>query len=124
MLCDPNEGGKHTFDEYFNYGCFVTSTPLTAPAVPGNSPRGILNGPPTTRVDFTLAKNFKVGEGKTLQLRGEAFNVLNHVNFTGFGTAASTPHSISATTGAHSGLGVVNGVRDPRTIQLAARFTF
>lgn len=124
LLCDPNSGGKHTFEEYFNYSCFQSASPTSATATPGTSSRGIINGPPTKRVDFTLTKNFHFGETKKLQLKGEAFNVFNHTNFTTLNVAASTPHTVNATTGAVSGLGVVSGVRDPRTLQLGIKFSF
>src|SRR5947209_15507746 len=43
-------------------------------------------GPPTTRFDFTLAKNIRFGETVRLQLRAEAFNVFNHTNFRALST--------------------------------------
>ena len=46
-------------------------------------PCGIIQGPPTKRVDFSLFKNIDFREeGKVrLQLRAEAFNVFNRANF-------------------------------------------
>src|SRR5207237_1295627 len=88
VTCNPNSGGRHTFEEWFNYSCFQSSTPLTAPAVPTNAGRGIIEGPPTKRVDFTLTKNIRFSESMRLQLRGEAFNVFNHTNFTTLSLAA------------------------------------
>ncbi len=64
--------------------------------------------------DLTLTKNIRFTESMSLQLRGEAFNVFNRTNFTGFGTAASTP----------STFGVVNGARDPRVLQFGIKFYF
>jgi len=111
---DPNEGAPHTFDKWFNTAAFQSSTPLTAPARVTNAGRGIIEGPPTFRIDFTLSKNIRFTESMRLQLRAEAFNLLNHTNFTTFGTAASTP----------STFGLVNGTRDPRTIQFGIKFYF
>jgi hypothetical protein len=124
VTCNPNEGGKHTFEEYFNYTCFQSTTPTLATATPGTASRGSIDGPPTKRVDFTMTKNFHFGETMNLQLRGEAFNVFNHTNFTTLNVAASTPHAVNATTGAVTGFGVVSGVRDPRTLQLGIKFSF
>ena len=123
MFCDPNEGGQRTFEEWFNYNCFQSSNPNPPTLAVGNSPRGIIEGPPTFRIDFTLTKNIRFSERYRLQLKGEVFNVLNHTNFTTVSLAASTPHTVNAA-GVHSGLGVITGVRDPRTMQFGIKFNF
>ncbi len=125
IICDPNEGAAHTQQQFFNTNCFQAppviqpfSTAATSvvlfPNDIGTSGRGVINGPSTTRVDFTMMKNIRFGESMRLQLRAEAFNVLNKTNFrfldlnvtsTGFGA-------------------VVAPTRDPRVIQLAAKFYF
>ncbi|MCM3869317.1 MAG: TonB-dependent receptor [Pyrinomonadaceae bacterium] len=53
----------------------------------GSSPRNYLRGPIFNQLNMSLFKNLKIFENLTLQLRGEAFNVLNHPN-PGFGVAA------------------------------------
>ena len=53
----------------------------------GSSPRGYLRGPIFNQLNMSVFKNIKLYERLTLQLRGEAFNVLNHPNG-GFGVAA------------------------------------
>jgi hypothetical protein len=80
---------------------------------PGTAGRGIVQGPPTQRFDFTMTKNIRFGESMRLQLRGEAFNVFNHTNFRALGTNVTAAN-----------YGQVTTVRDPRTIQLGAKFTF
>lgn len=50
----------------------------------GSSPRNALRGPKFNQLNMSVFKNIKVYERLTLQLRGEAFNVLNHPN-PGFG---------------------------------------
>ena len=115
VLCDPNAGAPQTFEKFFNTQCFQPNpTSGTAPFALGNAGRGIINGPSTKRVDFSLFKNFSFGETKKLQLRAEAFNVFNHTNFRSF---AST--SVASTV-----FGVIGAVRDPRTIQLGVKFYF
>ena len=121
LLCDPNANAPHTLAQYFNIACFqpnpsnTTNTRLAGfQNVPGNAGRGIINGPPTARVDFTLSKNISFGERYKLQIRGEAFNVFNHTNFRSFSSLNITS----------SVFGVVGVVRDPRTIQLGAKFSF
>ncbi|HST52960.1 MAG TPA: carboxypeptidase regulatory-like domain-containing protein [Pyrinomonadaceae bacterium] len=46
----------------------------------GNSPRNTLAWPAINTMNMGLFKNIKVFENLTVQLRGEAFNVLNHPN--------------------------------------------
>ncbi|MCU1255673.1 MAG: TonB-dependent receptor plug [Candidatus Angelobacter sp.] len=94
--CDPIHGGV----QYLNVNCFATPTaplsfaPLCAAPAPlpgatsavcpnllGNAGRNSLYGPGLKTVDMSVFKNQKVSERLSLQLRAEAFNVLNHPNF-------------------------------------------
>jgi hypothetical protein len=72
---DPNPvlGG---IVQYFDPEAFV----LPASGVIGNAPRNSIIGPGATTVDLMVAKVIRLG-GTQLQLRGEAFNVLNRANF-------------------------------------------
>ena len=47
----------------------------------GNLGRQTLIGPGLVGTDFSIFKNFRVGEGKSLQFRAEFFNILNRPNF-------------------------------------------
>ncbi len=47
----------------------------------GNTGRNFINNPARYNFDTSLFKNFKVSENQTLELRGEAFNVLNNTQF-------------------------------------------
>ncbi|HQU83056.1 MAG TPA: carboxypeptidase regulatory-like domain-containing protein [Pyrinomonadaceae bacterium] len=114
LFGNPNDNAPHTFTQWFNTSVFQNSSPTSAAAVPGNAGRGIIEGPPTFRVDFTMSKNIRFTESMYLQLRGEAFNVFNRTNFTTLGLAASTP----------STFGTVTGTRDPRILQFGIKFYF
>lgn len=46
----------------------------------GNAARNSLRGPRLNQLNASLFKNIKVGEHWTVQIRGEAYNVLNHPN--------------------------------------------
>jgi outer membrane receptor protein involved in Fe transport len=46
----------------------------------GDAARNSLRGPRLNQLNASLFKNIKVGERLTVQLRGEAYNVLNHPN--------------------------------------------
>jgi hypothetical protein len=116
LLCDPNVNAPRTQQQWFNTACFERNPTVNSGIanVIGNSGRGIIEGPPTFRVDFSMFKNIRFGESTQLQLRAEAFNVFNHVNFKNI---AST--NVTAAT-----FGQINSTRDPRTIQLGAKFIF
>ncbi len=47
----------------------------------GNAGRNILTGPGLQRIDVSLVKNTVLADRATMQLRVEAFNLLNHTNF-------------------------------------------
>jgi hypothetical protein len=91
----------------------------------GNAGRNILTGPGLADWDFSLIRNFKLGESKTLQFRAEMFNIFNRANFTlpnadwsstSFGVIGNTVQPIA---GQASG-----GPGDPREIQFALRLTW
>lgn len=122
LLCDPNENAPHTATVWFNTACFQPNPANTANTaalgfqnVLGNTPRGVIEGPPTHRVDFTMSKNIRFTETARLQLRAEVFNVFNHTNFRGFS-------SLNITGGAN--FGRIGSVRDPRTMQFGAKIQF
>lgn len=47
----------------------------------GNAGRNILRGPGLGSWDFSLLRDFRLGESKNLQFRAEVFNILNRANF-------------------------------------------
>ncbi len=47
----------------------------------GNAGRNILKGPDFKNFDFSIVKNTKINEDKTVQFRAEFFNIFNHPNF-------------------------------------------
>jgi Carboxypeptidase regulatory-like domain/TonB-dependent Receptor Plug Domain len=110
--CDPNAGAPNLVTQWFNTACFA-NPPAGVNRV-GNSGRNTILGPSTTRFDATLSKRIRFGESRSLQLRWEVFNIFNHTNFTTF-------TSTNVTSGSY---GQVNNTRDPRTMQLGAKFIF
>ncbi|MEA2206309.1 MAG: hypothetical protein QOE77_3085 [Blastocatellia bacterium] len=131
LLCDPNSGAPHTVDQWFNGACFAKQTASGVTGVlniPGTASRGAVDGPPTKRVDFTMAKNLRFGENVALQLRAEAFNVFNHTNFRGLSVSrAITSETSCLTPGtlvACSGFGTVTSFRDPRIMQFGIKLLF
>src|SRR6266700_321230 len=89
---------------------------ITQPLVgnQGTSGRNHLRLNGLTDFDTAISKNFKVMEGKNLQLRWEVFNVLNHPNLSGF-----------ANTFTATNFGTYNSTAtNMRQMQVAARFQF
>jgi hypothetical protein len=88
-----------------------------APGQTGSLRRAVVDGPRTWNVNAALLKNIRLGkEASTrLQLRFEAFNLFNNVNFFNNTQAAS----IYSTT-----FGQVTSAGASRTVQLAARLEF
>jgi hypothetical protein len=66
-----------TIQRWFDVSAFVVPADFTY----GNTGRGILRGDHQWNVDFSLFKRFGVSDGKTLEFRAEAFNLLNSVYF-------------------------------------------
>jgi hypothetical protein len=79
----------------------------------GNSGRNVVRAPGLFNMDFSLMRNFRLTERYNLQLRGEAFNTLNHTNF-----------SAPGGTFAGSGFGTISGSGPARQLQVGMRFAF
>lgn len=94
---------------WFNTGVFATNAIGTI----GSARRGQLRAPGDANLDYSLFKNLPVGEGKKLQFRAEAFNVLNHANLAAPGTTVNSPS-----------FGVISSASDPRILQFALKLIF
>jgi hypothetical protein len=79
----------------------------------GTARRGQLRAPGDYNLDYSLFKNFQLGEQKRLQFRGEAFNVLNHANLGAPGATVNSPS-----------FGVIRSASDPRILQFALKLIF
>ena len=76
--CNPN-GVNQSLTQWFNTACFTVPAPFTY----GNFSRTIANvaGPGLQTIDLSLIKDISVKERLKLQLRAEAYNLLNRANF-------------------------------------------
>ena len=102
---------------YFNPAAFA----LPAKGTFGNEGPNILYGPGTNNWDLSITKRFKFGESRTLSLRGEAFNIWNHTQFSGvYSTAQFQPNGAQI----DPNLGLPSSARPARNIQLSGRFVF
>lgn len=81
----------------------------------GNSKRRFFYGPGLDSTDLAVLRDFHIHEDHVLQLRAEAFNFLNHTQF-------SAPSSIGSITSGT--FGVINTAVNPRVMQIAAKYHF
>jgi hypothetical protein len=101
--------------QYLNIAAFMPVPLVTASGEqvrPGNLGRNILRAPGMWNQDLSIAKDFSVVERVRLQLRGDAFNALNHTNLTGL-TTNITSSAFGRLTSA-----------TPRSIQIGAKIIF
>jgi len=80
---------------------------------PGNAGNGLVRGPGRWTVDFSLSKNFRLGEASRLQLRADMFNALNRVNL------GSLNGNVE-----NSDFGTLDNAGAMRQMQMAIRITF
>ncbi len=109
-LADPKFSNSLS-DQNFYFNPKVFSAP--ANATWGNSGRDILRGPGMIAWDAGMRKNFRVTERMRIQFRTEAYNLLNHPNWS---SPSSGPTS--------SSFGRVSSKSGNRTLQLALRFEY
>jgi hypothetical protein len=100
------------------YGQIVLQNPQ--PGQVGNLGQNVIKGPALWRFDTNLEKSFRITESKSLKLRADAFNVLNHPQ------PANPNLSINPnlTTGAAIPFGQINMKTGGRTFQGQLRFQF
>jgi hypothetical protein len=107
------------------------SAPAFAPAATGsygNLGYNNLKGPGVFQLNLALSRNFAIGEKRSLQLRGEAFNLPNHLNplppgvGIGIPLALNSPNFGRITNDISGNNGI--GAGDYRVIQLAMKFVF
>jgi hypothetical protein len=118
MNCGANPvlgGGRSKGAEiaqYFNTSCFTNPA---ADSV-GTLGRNSMTGPGFANVDVSLAKGIRIpflGEAGSVQLRGEAFNLLNRTNFNNPVTGLTNPL-----------FGQLTGAGAPRILQIATKVVF
>ena len=103
---------ERSIRNYFNKDNVVLPTNPSQPF--GNAKRNAVQGYPFYQVDFSLAKYFPIPwRSSRIQLRLEAFNLLNRTNF----NAPNSNRSSAA-------FGTITSARDPRQIQIGVKYQF
>jgi hypothetical protein len=82
----------------------------------GDAARRIFHGPGIENFDLQVSKNVRLLEGRSLDIRVEAFNVLNHAQFYGPASVVGTVNDAN--------FGSVVTAAAPRLVQLAAKYHF
>jgi outer membrane receptor protein involved in Fe transport len=144
LVGNPFAGTSTPF-QYLNLAAFAAPCNYTGGACDGgqhfgNLRRNFFNGPAYTDVDLTLAKSTHLTDRLEMQLRVDAFNILNHPNFSNpllpsfgvdFAANGLTPEGgrgigflpITATPDVGPGNPFLGG-GGPRNLQLGIRFSF
>ena len=95
----------------------------------GNVSRDSNRIPGEADFDASVSKDFRIIEGLKFQFRVDAFNVINHTNFSApNGSLSSITETTAAPTVAsfagNSSFGKITGTQSPRSMQISARFFF
>src|SRR5579883_2253245 len=116
VLPDVYTGG---FLNYLNAKAFAQPAPGTL----GNMGTYSVRGPGLFEVDTSLSRTFRIQERKSIELRGEAYNLPNFFLRGNPGTLLSTP-TFGQITQVYNPNYALSGGGGPRVVQLAAKFTF
>ena len=94
----------------------------------GDLGRNALRGPGYFGFDLSLSRIFQIKERFKLQVRAEAYNILNHTNFVGAfapsGQPAGASYGTVSTALNSSTFGQITGAYDPRIMQFAMKLYF
>ena len=89
----------------------------------GDVSPGSISGPGLVDVDMALSRIFRIRERMSLELRGEAFNIANHVNPGDPNNTGTLPGGVDITL-TDANFGKIVSALDPRIMQVAMKFFF
>jgi hypothetical protein len=108
-VVDTAQISESSINRWFNTAAYVPNTIGTF----GNASRNSLEGPGAFNIDAALVRKIRIWEATNLQIRIEAFNLLNHPTF-------GNPRS----TITDSNFGRILTANDPRIMQFAMKYVF
>jgi carboxypeptidase family protein/TonB-dependent receptor-like protein len=100
---------QRTPSQWFNTSAFQIAPQFTV----GTASRNPVRGPAYRDVDFALMRRIPVGGGRSVELRGEVFNLFNTPNF-------NQPNAVAGA----ANFGSIISALDPRVAQLAIKCLF
>ena len=110
LVGDPRlPSGERSVNRWFDTAAFAAAPQFTL----GNSSRNPVRGPAYRNLDVAVARRIALPASTALELRVEAFNLLNTANF-------GTPNG----TFGSAAFGTITSALDPRVVQLAVKFVF
>ncbi len=121
QFTNPNAGTTAAGNYYFNPANFditrltdlYDARQATTFYPYGTFPRNGMRGPGQTNLDLSISKHFAIWERVNVELRGDAFNVLNHTEFQ---SPDLTPTDAT--------FGQISTTFDPRILQVALHLQF
>ncbi|MFB3828639.1 MAG: carboxypeptidase regulatory-like domain-containing protein [Bryobacteraceae bacterium] len=110
VLRSPNlPRGERTISRWFDTSAFQQPAPYRF----GNQAVGLVRADGRNTFNFSILRNFAIGESRKAQFRAELFNAFNHVKFGNPGMALGG-----------AGFGVISTAVAGRQVQLGLRFSF
>ncbi len=110
LVGDPTlPANQRTASHWFNTAAFSVAPQFTI----GSASRNPVRGPSYRNVDLALMRRIPVGSSQAIELRAEAFNLLN-----------TPPLGAPAAVLGAANFGTITSAGDPRVIQLALKFVF
>ena len=101
--------GARTSAQWFNTAAFAVAPQFTI----GSASRNPVRGPSYRNVDVGLARRIPIHAGQAIEVRAEAFNLLNTTNL-------GTPNAVFGA----ANFGTITTAFDPRVVQFAVKFLF
>jgi hypothetical protein len=115
VTCDPYApAGQQSITNWFNRDCVVIPTNRSQPF--GNAGRNTVRGPGFWQLDAAASKAIPLGasaNGPRVEIRVEAFNLLDRANFT-------VPNGNRSS----AAFGTITSTYDPRQVQLGVKLTW
>ena len=109
-LAEPVWVSNHTQLQWIDMTAFANGSP----GHPGNTTRGTIYGPGFWTADMAFSRSIRLAGARRVEIRVEAFNIFNHVNW-----ADPNVNVDSATAGR-----ITNTAGDPRIMQFALKYGF
>ncbi len=110
LVGDPTlPSGERSPSQWFNTSAFAVAPQFTI----GSASRNPVRGPSYRDVDLALMRRIPIGADKQIELRAEAFNLLN-----------TPPLGAPAAVLGAANFGSILSAGDPRVVQLALKFIF
>lgn len=121
----PNLINTNPYCANRSYTCWLNSAAFGSPAAGTLGSLGInsLAGPAYFNVDLALSRRFRIREKQSIEIRGEAFNIQNRVNFLN-PAAVGLVGGVSGSALNSSNFGKILADVSPRIMQFAVKYAF